>query len=292
MHWLSFFIGALLGWLIEWLIDYLVLRPRRTAAEAELHIDLESSRQGAASSQVEMADQGARLVRLREADRLAGELNAHLARQADLDARLARARAEADSLRAQLAGAQDLQTRLSSAQREVASLKAQLAGMADLRVRLDNSEAEAREHVAEIERLRADLVAARQPGGTPSSDLGESLSAVGSVDVAEVQAEIASPPAGTEPALADLEPSERDELTSLEGIGPKISELLNENGIYTFTQLAGTSVERLAAILALGGPRFQTANPETWAQQAMLARDGKWEELKELQDRLRGGRQV
>ena len=36
MHWLRFFIGALVGWLIGWLIDWLVCRPRRRAAEAVL----------------------------------------------------------------------------------------------------------------------------------------------------------------------------------------------------------------------------------------------------------------
>jgi hypothetical protein len=44
-------------------------------------------------------------------------------------------------------------------------------------------------------------------------------------------------------------------------------------------------------ILAGGGPRYATHSPMTWGHQASLAADGEWDELKELQDRLDGGRE-
>lgn len=82
---------------------------------------------------------------------------------------------------------------------------------------------------------------------------------------------------------------EADDLTKVEGIGPKIAELFNDAGIHTFTDLAGKTEEELKAILKDGGSRFAMKNPSTWAQQAQMAADGKWDELKQWQDVLDGG---
>ena len=43
-------------------------------------------------------------------------------------------------------------------------------------------------------------------------------------------------------------------------------------------------------ILSEAGPRFQMMVADSWPEQARLARDGKWEELNELQDKLDGGK--
>jgi predicted flap endonuclease-1-like 5' DNA nuclease len=80
-----------------------------------------------------------------------------------------------------------------------------------------------------------------------------------------------------------------NDLTVVEGIGPKINELFNKNGVTTFAQLAAQSVTQMRAVLDGGGPRFRIANPSTWAQQAALAAANKWTELKKLQDGLSGG---
>lgn len=80
-----------------------------------------------------------------------------------------------------------------------------------------------------------------------------------------------------------------DDLTIVEGIGPKIQELFKENGISTWKILSETSVERLKEILTIGGDRFIIHNPGTWSRQAELAYQGKWQELKEWQDFLIGG---
>ena len=45
----------------------------------------------------------------------------------------------------------------------------------------------------------------------------------------------------------------------------------------------------MRTILDSGGSRFRIANPSTWAQQATLAAENKWAELKKLQDNLSGG---
>ncbi len=80
-----------------------------------------------------------------------------------------------------------------------------------------------------------------------------------------------------------------DDLTVIEGIGPKINELFKENGIKTFAQLAKQTVPQMRAVLDKGGARYRIANPATWAQQAELAAKNQWTELKKLQDELSGG---
>ena len=80
-----------------------------------------------------------------------------------------------------------------------------------------------------------------------------------------------------------------NDLTVVEGIGPKINELFNNAGVKTFVQLAAQNVTQMRKVLDDGGSRFRIANPSTWAQQAALAADNKWEELKKLQDNLSGG---
>ena len=80
-----------------------------------------------------------------------------------------------------------------------------------------------------------------------------------------------------------------NDLTVVEGIGPKINELFNNAGIKTFVQLAAATVPQMRKILDDGGSRFRIANPSTWAQQAALAAENKWSELKTLQDKLSAG---
>lgn len=90
----------------------------------------------------------------------------------------------------------------------------------------------------------------------------------------------------TEEAAA-VEPSD---LKRIEGIGPKIEEILNNAGIYTFQQLAETAVESLQTALEEAGESYRLADPGSWPQQARLAAEEKWDELASLQDDLKGGR--
>jgi hypothetical protein len=81
-----------------------------------------------------------------------------------------------------------------------------------------------------------------------------------------------------------------DDLTAIEGIGPKISGMLKENGITTYKVLAKTDASKIANLLKKGG--FTLAEPSTWPQQAALLAEGKMKELKMLQANLKGGRRV
>jgi predicted flap endonuclease-1-like 5' DNA nuclease len=80
-----------------------------------------------------------------------------------------------------------------------------------------------------------------------------------------------------------------DDLTVIEGIGPKINDLFKQNGLKTFADVASATVPQMRKILDAGGARFRIANPSTWAKQAKLAASNKWTELKKLQDELSGG---
>lgn len=81
----------------------------------------------------------------------------------------------------------------------------------------------------------------------------------------------------------------QDDLTIIEGIGPKIQELFKNNGITNWEILSQTSEEKLKKILISGGERFAIHNPSTWPRQATLAHQGKWQELKQWQNTLFGG---
>jgi predicted flap endonuclease-1-like 5' DNA nuclease len=83
-----------------------------------------------------------------------------------------------------------------------------------------------------------------------------------------------------------------DDLTRIEGIGPKIQMLLAEKRIRTYRKLAGTKVDRLQKILQDAGGHFHMHDPSTWPDQAQLAADGDWKKLVRLQDSLVGGRRA
>ncbi len=89
-----------------------------------------------------------------------------------------------------------------------------------------------------------------------------------------------------------VEPEKKDDLKIVEGIGPKIEQLLFDGGIYTWKTLSITQVSVIQEILDNAGPRYKIHNPETWPEQAKLAAEGKWDELKKWQDELKGGRRV
>lgn len=91
-------------------------------------------------------------------------------------------------------------------------------------------------------------------------------------------------------APVDLPSSE--DLKIIEGIGPKIEELLNNGGIENYHDLANASQDTLTEILKEGGERFKLHDPSTWPAQAELAYYGKWDELTEYQEFLSGGKEL
>lgn len=80
-----------------------------------------------------------------------------------------------------------------------------------------------------------------------------------------------------------------EDLTKVEGIGPKAAEALNTKGINTFAELAKADPENIKIILTEASSRMAHLDPTSWPKQAQMAADGKWDELKEWQDNVKGG---
>lgn len=97
-----------------------------------------------------------------------------------------------------------------------------------------------------------------------------------------------------EEEIVEAQPTEEseehtpDDLKKIEGIGPKISTLLNEHQIMTYTDLAEKTIDELKEILDYA--KIRIANPETWPEQAALAAKKDWEALENFQKVLKGGR--
>ena len=97
----------------------------------------------------------------------------------------------------------------------------------------------------------------------------------------------AKPAAPKAKPVAKKTTGKADDLKKIEGIGPKIASTLVEGGIATFADLAKSKPAAISEIIA--GVRGNHVT-DTWPQQAQLAADGKWDELKDLQDKLDGGK--
>jgi predicted flap endonuclease-1-like 5' DNA nuclease len=84
-------------------------------------------------------------------------------------------------------------------------------------------------------------------------------------------------------------PNGYDNFEIIEGIGPKINEVLHAAGVHTFNQLGTMEIPSISKILDAAGPNFKLANPESWSAQSRLCASGSWEALKKMQDELVAG---
>lgn len=117
--------------------------------------------------------------------------------------------------------------------------------------------------------------------------------------ISELQGLVSASTAATAPPEPDLvagaavlgEKVRHNDLTVVEGIGPKIADLLHTKGnITTWWELHLADVTTLRSLLASAGPRFQVHDPASWPEQAGLLARGEWQLFKSLTDRLRGGK--
>jgi small subunit ribosomal protein S1 len=81
-----------------------------------------------------------------------------------------------------------------------------------------------------------------------------------------------------------------DDLKKIEGIGPKIEELLHAAGIVTFADLAAAQVDTIKEVLNAAGSRYQMHDPTSWPLQSDMAAKGEWDKLTEWQDSHKGGK--
>lgn len=155
----------------------------------------------------------------------------------------------------------------------------------------------------ELERLRA-RVAELEPGVVERDQLRAELDDVrAELDACRSEAASGIPPVVAGPTdtssavdAADVSaaavlgrPVDPDDLTVIEGIGPKIAELCVGIGIVTWRDLAQTEVSLLRTMLHDAGPRFRSHDPSTWPEQASLLADGRWADFRALTEQLTGG---
>jgi predicted flap endonuclease-1-like 5' DNA nuclease len=85
-------------------------------------------------------------------------------------------------------------------------------------------------------------------------------------------------------------PSDSADLKVIEGVGPKIEQILKAAGIQNWEDLAEADIEKMEELLKQAGKDYHMHDPSTWPQQAQLAVNSQWEMLREYQDFLIGGR--
>lgn len=77
------------------------------------------------------------------------------------------------------------------------------------------------------------------------------------------------------------------DFTCIEGIGPKINQILVKAGYQTFEDLSGAKINELRTVLTAAGPRYKMHDPKNWAKQAKMAAKGEWTKLQEYKENLK-----
>jgi small subunit ribosomal protein S2 len=80
-----------------------------------------------------------------------------------------------------------------------------------------------------------------------------------------------------------------DDLTKVEGIGPKAAEALVNAGLGTYAKLAKSTPEEIKEVLTDASSRMAHLDPGSWPKQAGMAAEGKWDELNDWQDKAKAG---
>jgi len=88
---------------------------------------------------------------------------------------------------------------------------------------------------------------------------------------------------------AKAKASKEDDLTKIEGVGPKAAEALTNAGLDTFAKVAKAKADKMKEILTEASSRMAHLDPTSWPKQAKMAADEKWDELKAWQDNAKGG---
>jgi predicted flap endonuclease-1-like 5' DNA nuclease len=183
--------------------------------------------------------------------------------------------------------AKDLEHERSAMAARITELETGAHQVIDLRAERDRLDGELGGLRLELGRVRSETAGLRaqiellEASATPTTAAAVGR---GTIDLTELDLD--------EAALVLGRRIERDDLTVVEGIGPKIERLLTEAGVDTWRELARSEAWAIAALLELSGPGFRIHDPTTWPEQARLLSDGRWQAFAELTGRLQGGRVI
>lgn len=103
--------------------------------------------------------------------------------------------------------------------------------------------------------------------------------------VARAEAAVRAAPPVARPAASPA-PDKKDDLTVIEGIGPKSADALYKAGIFTFHQVASLSPDQLEEIVRVRGGVNLVNDAKSWPKQARLLADGKLKEFEEYTRQL------
>ena len=218
------------------------------------------------------------ISRLEKENKELADLKAQQARfdaQEEKVAKLEKENKELADLKAQ-------QAKFAAQEEKIARLEAENTKLADLQSdlsRLQNENAQHLSLIGKIEQEKSQTEEEKNKATQKLADLEGKLTSLkrgASLDLVAAKA-------------AGIEIRDENDLTAIEGIGPKIKELLQSNGIKSLKDLSEADTTDIQNILNKGGTKFQMANPSTWADQASLACNNRWAALKSLQDVLDGG---
>jgi predicted flap endonuclease-1-like 5' DNA nuclease len=148
------------------------------------------------------------------------------------------------------------------------------------------------EEIVETESRSDALAAVAEPSAEELEDSVENVSVATDATLEET-GELSGPPTDSHPRRATSEipaaPVKPDDLTVIEGIGPKMSAALAAAGIDTYAKLAAASEDMIREAISAAGMRF-APSLVTWAEQAAYAAKGDWDGLKTFTDSLTAGR--
>ncbi len=141
-----------------------------------------------------------------------------------------------------------------------------------------------------LEERKSEKQSAKEGASTEEKSKPKAEKAAPAEKEAETKAEAKKPAKEAAPAK---EPKQKkatsDDLTKIEGIGPKAAEALVAAGIDSYENLAKSNEEKIKEILTAASSHMAHLDPGSWPKQSQMAADGKWEELKEWQDSVKGG---
>ncbi|MBP7272441.1 MAG: hypothetical protein KA974_01285 [Saprospiraceae bacterium] len=202
---------------------------------------------------------------------------------------------------------QRLEATISTQADEIADLRAKLTTLTSdyqkktdrlekVLFELDDNAATIRKHEAEKGQIYANYLASSKEVDTLTVELAKCRGSKSTATTETTQSGVASGDGSVATSLQAMASAAAaivnpDDLKKIEGIGPKIEQLLNDGGIHTFRQLADSSYERLKEILDAAGERYRIHDPTTWPNQAHMAAAGLWEELRVYQEQLDGGKE-
>jgi len=206
-------------------------------------------------------------------------------RIAELEMELSSRKEEANELETK---ASELETKASEMETKASELETKASEMenkaSELETRTDNLSVSLEKQVSELENELSSFREEKVELEEKTRDLAQALEEVKSVDrQRNIEQEIASQAVKTGPRIYNLK--------IIEGIGPKIEQILKEEGIDSFVKLSHADPDEIRTMLIRnGGSAFRVHDPRSWPEQAKLAADEEWTELKEYQEKLIGGK--